>query len=123
MKKEISLCLFFILNLTMIPSLNAQYCVPLKVEDIDFQVTPRFVKVDAEWYPSWIEFLDGQKKYPESLPHLPKWDHPFMKDNLPSAMHEDSYASDISNMEGPVLENPRVQYFQVREKGKEFSGM
>ena len=38
-------------------------------------------------------------------------------------MHEDSYASDISNMEGPVPENPRVQYFQVQEKGKEFSGM
>jgi hypothetical protein len=46
-----------------------------------------------------------------------------MKDNLPSAMHEDSYASDISNMQGPVPNNATVQYFQVREKGKEFSGM
>ena len=46
-----------------------------------------------------------------------------MKDNLPSAMHEDSYASDISNMQGPVPENAIVQYFQVKEKGEEFSGM
>jgi len=46
-----------------------------------------------------------------------------MKDNLPSAMHEDSYASDISNMQGPVPENAKVQYFQVKEKGEEFSGM
>jgi len=103
--------------------IKAQYCVPLEVEEIDFQVTPRFVKVEADWYPSWIEFQDGQKKYPESLKPLPKWEHPFMKDNLPSAMHEDSYASDISNKQGPVPENARVQYFQVREKGAEFSGM
>jgi len=46
-----------------------------------------------------------------------------MKDDLPSAMHEDSYASDISNMQGPVPENATVQYFQVKEKGQEFSGM
>ena len=46
-----------------------------------------------------------------------------MKDNLPSAMHEDSYASDVSNAQGPIPENPTVQYFQVKEKGQEFSGM
>jgi hypothetical protein len=38
-------------------------------------------------------------------------------------MHEDSYASDVSNMQGPIPENATVQYFQVKEKGKEFSGM
>ena len=102
---------------------NAQYCVPLEVEDIEFQVTPRFVNVEAEWYPSWIEYQGGVEVYPEALKPLSKWDHPFMKDNLPSAMHEDSYASDISNMQGPVPENAKVQYFQVKEKGKEFSGM
>jgi len=46
-----------------------------------------------------------------------------MKEGLPSAMHEDSYASDISNLQGPVPENATVQYFQVKEKGEEFSGM
>jgi hypothetical protein len=106
-----------------IPALDAQFCVPLEVEHIDFQVTPRFVKVKAEWYSTWIEYHHGEKVYPESIEPLAKWKHPFMKDNLPSAMHEDSYASDVSNMQGPIPENATVQYFQVREKGKEFSGM
>ena len=100
-----------------------QYCVPLELEETEFKATPRFVKVEAGWYPSWIEFNNGKPVYPASLDPLPKWKHPFMKDGLPSAMHEDSYASDISNMQGPVPENATVQYFQVREKGKEFSGM
>src|SRR5210317_1009080 len=100
-----------------------QYCVPLELEETEFKATPRFVKVEAGWYPSWIEFNNGKPVYPASLDPLPKWKHPFMKDGLPSAMHEDSYASDISNMQGPVPENATVQYFQVREKGQEFSGM
>src|SRR5210317_1531139 len=100
-----------------------QYCVPLELEETEFKATPRFVKVEADWYPSWIEYNNGKPAYPASLDPLPKWKHPFMKDGLPSAMHEDSYASDISNMQGPVPENATVQYFQVREKGKEFSGM
>ncbi len=79
--------------------------------------------VDAEWYPSWLEYHQGEVVYPDALEPLIKWKHPYMKDNLPSAMHEDSYASDISNMQGPVPENAMVQYFQVKEKGEEFSGM
>jgi hypothetical protein len=113
----LTVCLLSIFQKT-----NAQYCVPILGEDIDFHVTPRFVNVEADWYPGWIEYQGG-KIYPESLKPLPKWDHPFMKDNLPSAMHEDSYASDVSNMQGPIPENATVQYFQVKEKGKEFSGM
>jgi hypothetical protein len=102
---------------------HAQYCVTMVGEDVDFQAATRFVNVTAEWYPSWIEYQGGEAVYPKSLDPLQKWDHPFLKDNLPSAMHEDSYASDISNMQGPVPEHATVQYFQVREKGKEFSGM
>lgn len=103
--------------------LRAQYCNPFEIEETDFKSETRMVKVNAGWYPSWLEHREGKLKYPDPLSPLKKWDHPFMKDNLPSAMHEDSYASDISNMQGPVPENPTVQYFQVREKGKEFSGM
>ena len=103
--------------------LSGQYCNPFKIEETDFQSETRMVKVDVAWYPSWLEYKKDETPYPEILQPLSKWDHPFMKDNLPSAMHEDSYASDISNMQGPVPENPSVQYFQVREKGKEFSGM
>ncbi|WKK65915.1 hypothetical protein [Lutimonas zeaxanthinifaciens] len=107
----------------MTGELRAQYCNPFEIEETDFKSETRMVKVNAGWYPSWLEHREGQLKYPEPLPPLKKWNHPFMKDKLPSAMHEDSYASDISNMQGPIPENATVQYFQVREKGKEFSGM
>lgn len=115
--------LFLFLLLLVIWETKAQYCNPFESKQIDFQAVTRFVKVEADWYPSWLEYNQGQKVYPESLSPLPKWDHPYMKDNLPSAMHEDPLASDVSNLQGPMLENPKVQYFQVREKGKEFSGM
>jgi len=117
--------LFFIAFFLMLLSgaLYGQYCVPFAVEETEFQAETKFVTVEANWYPSWIEYHNGKIVYPRSLEPLEKWDHPFMKDNLPSAMHEDSYASDISNLQGPVPENATVQYFQVREKGKEFSGM
>ena len=104
-------------------NLFGQYCNPFKIEEIDFQSQTRMVKSDVDWYNSWLEYKAGESPYPESLAPLQKWDHPFMKDHLPSAMHEDSYASDISNLQGPVPENAKVQYFQVKEKGKEFSGM
>jgi len=123
MKNNLILLYFVSFYTCILPQLNAQYCVPFEGEDIDFKVTTKFANVQAEWYPGWIEYNAGKTVYPKSLDPLPKWDHPYMKDNLPSAMHEDSYASDISNAQGPVLENPRVQYFQVKEKGKEFSGM
>jgi hypothetical protein len=114
----ICLCLIFSFE-----SLSSQYCNPFQLEETDFKAETRIVKVDAGWYPGWLKYKSGDTIYPDQLEPLQKWKHPFMKDNLPSAMHEDSYASDISNMQGPVPENPSVQYFQVREKGKEFSGM
>ena len=82
--------------------LIGQYCNPFKIEEIDFQSETRMVKVNAGWYPGWLDYRTDESKYPDPLPPLQKWDHPFMKDNLPSAMHEHSYASDISNMQGPV---------------------
>jgi len=114
----------FIIFLILIEGARAQYCSSLVVEEVDFQVSPRFVPVKVEWYPSWVEYRGSESLYPESIkPAVKKWNHPFMKDNLPSAMHEDVSASDVSNMQGPIPENATVQYFQVKEKGKEFSGM
>ena len=113
--------LFFILS--PIAKLTGQYCMPFEIVETDFQAETKFAKVEAEWYPSWIEYKQGKVLYPDALDPLIKWKHPFMKEGLPSAMHEDSYASDISNLQGPVPENAVVQYFQVKEKGDEFSGM
>jgi hypothetical protein len=116
--------IFILCFLTLqVGNIYSQYCNPFEIEEIDFQAETKFVKVDAQWYPSWLEYHQGKVVYPDALEPLTKWKHPFMKDDLPSAMHEDSYASDISNMQGPVPENAMVQYFQVKEKGEEFSGM
>ena len=123
MKKISQIPCLLIVIICIIPDTKAQYCNPLLSDSVDFQANTLFVNTLTEWYPGWIEYHNGETVYPEPLEPLAKWDHPFMKDNLPSAMHEDSYASDISNMQGPVPENATVQYFQVREKGKEFSGM
>jgi hypothetical protein len=123
MKNLFFIPVILLMPVATIPETMAQYCNPFKVESIDFQVNPRYAGVETGWYPGWIAYNNGDTVYPEALAPLPKWDHPFMKDNLPSAMHEDCYASDISNLQGPVPANAKVQYFQVREKGKEFSGM
>lgn len=124
MKPTYPIIIVIVVFLIHIEGVSAQYCSPLVAEDVEFQVSPRYIPVKAEWYPSWIEFRGSESLYPESLkPMVKKWDDPFMKDDLPSAMHEDAAASDVSNMQGPVPENATLQYFQVREKGKEFTGM
>jgi len=93
------------------------------VEDIGFEVVTREAQVETGWYPEWTD-LHGEQ-LPEPLPPQEKWAHPFMHqgENLPSAMHEDAFASDVSNNPGPTPETAHVHYFQVREKGARFSGM
>ena len=121
--KKLNLFIFTTLTMFQVGTIYGQYCVPFEIVEADFQAESKFVKVDAEWYPSWIEYNQDSVVYPDALKPLVKWKHPYMKEGLPSAMHEDSYASDISNLQGPVPENAKVQYFQVKEKGDEFSGM
>jgi len=121
--KKPTLFISAILMMLQMGNIYSQYCMPFEIVETDFQVETKFVKVDAEWYPSWIEHHNDSVVYPDALKPLTKWKHPYMKEGLPSAMHEDSYASDISNLQGPVPENTKVQYFQVKEKGDEFSGM
>ena len=100
-----------------------QFCFPYVTDTIEFKVEPKYAKVEAEWYPSWVEYMNGKEEYPASLPPLEKWEHPYMKFDLSSAMHEDCFSSDVSNSQGPVPINAEVQYFHVLEKGKQYSGM
>ena len=65
----------------------------------------------------------GEKFLPDSLPLDRKWEHPFMKFDYTSAMHEDAHASDVSNLPGPTPTNVEVQYFHVLQKHGDFSGM
>ncbi len=106
--------------LLQISNIHGQYCMPFEIVEIDFQAETKFVNVEADWYPSWIEYNQGKVVYPNALDPLTKWKHPYMKDNLPSAMHEDSYASDISNLQGPVPEMLQFNIFKSKKRGKNF---
>ena len=86
-----------------------------------FKAQVKFAHVDANWYPEWKKA--GNTSYPDPLPLLDRWEHPYMKNEFAAAMHEDSHASDVSNLPGPTMNNVEVQYFQSRMKGKAFSGM
>lgn len=89
----------------------------------DFEYKIQFARFETGWYNEWLNHTNGEMILPEALPIQQKWEHPYMKFGFTSAMHEDSHASDVSNLPGPVPENVEVQYFHVLEKGGDFSGM
>jgi len=103
---------------------TSQNCHNEEVLPADFHFTVQHAKLETGWYDEWLEYTGGKKILPEPLPPQEKWGHPFMKPGeYPSAMHEDSYASDVSNLAGPLPENVTVQYFHVLQKKGGFSGM
>lgn len=87
----------------------------------EYRAEPIFTRVEANWFPEWIE--QKGKVYPQGLEKQEKWLNPYMKVRFASSMHEDPYATDVTNLPGPTMENLNVQYFRVREKGGGFSGM
>ncbi len=78
-------------------------------------------QVEVGWFKEWTD-RHGEV-LPEALPSLDKWKYPYTKQDYASSMHEDSYASDVSNRPGPGMKGTRVQYFHSLQKGKGFSGM
>lgn len=102
-------------------NLFAQGCQPYLPPSDEYQAKTHETKVDVGWYAEWTDRFG--KKLPEALAPLEKWDHPYMKKKYASEMHEDSYASDVSNMPGPGPNGTKVQYFHSLQKGKGFSGM
>ena len=102
---------------------TAQLCQVQSAPDSKYSATNKYARFEVNWYPEWLEFTKGEKVYPDSLPLVDKWEHPYMKYGYTSAMHEDPYASDVSNLPGPLMDNVEVQYFHVLQKGGGFSGM
>lgn len=107
-------------------------CSLTYAQECDFQdMTPDYKfnykinlgKIESGWYDEWLEHTDGKKVLPEALPSQPMWDHPHMKYGYTAAMHEGPRSSDVSNRPGPVLDNQKVEYFHVLQKGGDFSGM
>lgn len=113
--------LAILLLLVLSHNSRAQGCQEFIPDDDTYNVKTHYANVDVGWFPEWVERF-GQK-LPEPLPPLEKWDHPYMKKKYASEMHEDSYASDVSNMPGPSPFGTKVQYFHSLQKGKGFSGM
>ena len=109
-------------------SLSAQIseeeeCDQVEIPRAQFEARTDFPQVDVHWYQEWLDAHDGEKVYPDPLPQVDKWDHPWLSDVYPSSMHEDPHASDVTNYQGPLAHDVDVQYFHVLEKGGKFSGM
>ena len=102
----------------------SQKCVEKEMVPLtDFQSKTQFAKHEIGWYDEWLAHTDGKKVLPEPLTAQPKWIHPYMKVGYTAAMHEGPRSSDVSNQRGPSLDNLKVQYFHVLQKGGDFSGM
>jgi hypothetical protein len=93
------------------------------MEPANFRFIVQRARVETGWYDEWLDYTGGKKILPKPLPPQEKWNHPFMKYGFTSAMHEDSYATDVSNLSGPLPKNITVQYFHVLQKKGGFSGM
>ncbi len=101
--------------------LQGQDCKLFTAPPSEYEAEPLFTRVEANWFAEWLEHVGAF--YPQKLEKQEKWLNPYMKVSFASSMHEDSYASDVTNLPGPTLNNVVVQYFRSREKGEGFSGM
>jgi len=115
--------LFYLILLAISSSGYNQNCSVSEAPESEYKSTNKYARFDVNWYPEWLDHTKGEKVYPNPLPLLDKWEHPYMKYGYTSAMHEDPFASDVSNLPGPLMENVEVQYFHVLQKGGGFSGM
>lgn len=118
-----SYLLIFLVIFSRSFSAYTQHCEIQIVEPAKFNFVTQTTQSEVGWYDEWLEYTDGKKILPKQLPEQEKWQHPYMKFGLPSAMHEDSHSSDVSNLAGPLPNNVNVQYFHVLQKSKGFSGM
>ena len=110
--------------LSAVFSAHGQHCISKDMTpSAEFEYEPKFANLEINWYDEWLEYTNGEKILPQPLKPQEKWDHPYMKIGYTAAMHEGPYSSDVSNNSGPTLKNPRVQYFHVKQKGGDFSGM
>lgn len=117
------LLLFLILSFLLLFPVYSQHCEVTKMEPANFKFVTQITNSEVGWYKEWLDYTGGEKILPKQLPAQEKWEHPYMKFGLPSAMHEDSHSSDVSNLSGPLPNKVKVEYFHVLQKGKGFSGM
>ncbi len=115
--------LYFVIITILIlyQNVNAQGCKTFTPPPSEYVAEPIFTRVESGWFPEWLE--QKGEVYPQSLEAQEKWLNPYMKVRFARSMHEDPYATDVTYLPGPTLENLEVQYFRVREKGDGFSGM
>jgi len=96
-------------------------CSTYSVEEEGFKYIAQRANVEVTWFEEWTSRFG--ETLPEPLPPEDKWQHPILSDRYAGTMHEDSFASDVSDFPGPIPSNAQVGYFHVLEKGKRMSGM
>ena len=96
-------------------------CSTYSVGDEGFKFKPQLANVEVKWFEEWTSRFG--ETLPEPLPPQVNWQHPILSSRYAGTMHEDSFASDVSDFPGPVPSNTKVGYFHVLEKGKRLSGM
>jgi len=96
-------------------------CSTYSVEEKGFKYIAQRANVEVTWFEEWTSRFG--ETLPEPLPPEDKWQHPILSDRYAGTMHEDSFASDVSDFPGPIPSNAQVGYFHVLEKGKRMSGM
>ena len=113
----LSFCLFFL----FCGACLSQGCEDYVPPEDSYKSKNHDARVEVGWFKEWTD--QHGEVLPEALNPLEKWKYPYTKQDYASSMHEDSYASDVSNRPGPGTEGTRVQYFHSLQKGKGFSGM
>lgn len=121
MRKGVLLLACILFGLQSGSLLYAQGCETHLIEGVPYNYQVHETQVDIHWYEEWTSRYE--KNLPEPLPLLEKWENPYMKRNYSSAMHDDAWSSDVSNLPGPGVQNTRAQYFHSLQKGDGFSGM
>jgi hypothetical protein len=92
--------LSLIMSLMISFQLYSQGCGPYDPAEDPYKAKVHECQVDVQWYDEWVS--KNGKNLPEPLPLLEKWEHPYMKKNYSSAMHDDASSTDVSNHPGPT---------------------
>ena len=96
-------------------------CYRYETKDKEFKHVSQQATVETIWYDEWTS--RHGKTLPNPLPKPQHWMHPMLSDRWAATMHEDSFATDVSNQPGPLPNEAKVEYFHVLEKGTKLSGM
>jgi hypothetical protein len=96
-------------------------CYEYETKDKSFEYVSQQATVETKWWDEWTSRHGRTLPNPLSPPD--HWMHPKLSSRFAATMHENSFATDVSEEPGPIPNQVRVEYFHVLEKGTKLSGM